>query len=85
MEPIGHIAGIGAAINGFTSTIMAVPIATCIGAYITNTALPLFVGFFICGIISLLLIGFLYFTNKNPLVSVFHKVPRPINKGIFLW
>ena len=65
MEPIGHIAGIGAAINGFTSTIMAVPIATCIGAYITNTALPLFVGFFICGIISLLLIGYLYFTNKN--------------------
>ena len=65
MEPIGHIAGIGAAINGFTSTIMAVPIATCIGAYITNTALPLFVGFFICGIISLLLIGFLYFTNNK--------------------
>ena len=27
MEPIGHIAGIGAAINGFVSTIMAVPIA----------------------------------------------------------
>jgi DHA1 family bicyclomycin/chloramphenicol resistance-like MFS transporter len=70
MEPIGHIAGIGAAINGFTSTIMAVPIATCIGAYITNTALPLFVGFFICGIISLLLIGFLYFTNKKEMARL---------------
>ena len=70
MEPIGHIAGIGAAINGFTSTIMAVPIATCIGAYITNTALPLFVGFFICGIISLLLIGYLYFTNKKEMARL---------------
>jgi len=70
MEPIGHIAGIGAAINGFTSTIMAVPIATCIGAYITNTALPLFVGFFICGIISLLLIGYLYFTNNKEMARL---------------
>ena len=65
MEPIGHIAGVGAAINGFTSTIMAVPIATFIGAYITNTALPLFIGFFICGIISLLLIVHLYLSNKR--------------------
>ncbi|WP_082864318.1 multidrug effflux MFS transporter [Polaribacter atrinae] len=56
MEPIGHIAGVGAAINGFVSTIMAVPIATFIGSYITDTALPLFLGFFVCGMISLLLI-----------------------------
>ncbi len=55
MEPIGHIAGVGAAINGFVSTIMAVPIATFIGSYITDTALPLFIGFFVCGVISLLL------------------------------
>lgn len=57
MEPIGHIAGIGAAINGFISTIMAVPIATYIGSYIDKTALPLFIGFFVCGCIALLLIG----------------------------
>jgi DHA1 family bicyclomycin/chloramphenicol resistance-like MFS transporter len=44
---------------------MAVPIATFIGAYITDTALPLFIGFFICGIISLLLIGHLYHSNKR--------------------
>ncbi|MGJ8760750.1 MULTISPECIES: multidrug effflux MFS transporter [unclassified Polaribacter] len=56
MEPIGHIAGVGAAINGFVSTIMAVPIATFIGSYITDTALPLFIGFFVCGTIALLLI-----------------------------
>ena len=64
MEPIGHIAGVGAAINGFVSTIMAVPIATFIGSFITTTALPLFVGFFVCGSIALLLIALLKY-RKN--------------------
>lgn len=62
MEPIGHIAGVGAAISGFVSTIMAVPIATFIGSYITKTALPLFIGFFICGLLSFTL---LLFTKKR--------------------
>ena len=65
MEPIGHIAGIGAAINGFISTIMAVPIATFIGGYINETALPLFAGFFACGFIALMLIGSLVFIKKR--------------------
>eukprot|EP01090_Pellita_catalonica_P006866 TRINITY_DN1723_c0_g1_i4.p1 TRINITY_DN1723_c0_g1~~TRINITY_DN1723_c0_g1_i4.p1 ORF type:complete len:393 (-),score=41.60 TRINITY_DN1723_c0_g1_i4:49-1227(-) len=56
MQPVGHIAGIGAAINGFVSTIMAVPIATFIGKYVETTTLPLFMGFFICGALSLSLI-----------------------------
>ncbi len=68
MEPIGHIAGIGAAINGFISTIMAVPIATYIGSYIDKTALPLFIGFFVCGIISLLLIRYLKYSNRKTTV-----------------
>jgi DHA1 family bicyclomycin/chloramphenicol resistance-like MFS transporter len=59
MQPVGHIAGVGSAINGFVSTIMAVPIATFIGSYVIETALPLFIGFFICGLCSLLLIQFL--------------------------
>ena len=65
MEPIGHIAGIGAAINGFISTIMAVPIATFVGSYIDKTALPLFAGFFGCGFIALLLIGTLEYIKKR--------------------
>ena len=68
MEHIGHIAGIGAAINGFVSTIMAVPIATFIGSYINETALPLFIGFFVCGFLSLLLIASLKFKKKEGLV-----------------
>ncbi len=53
MEPIGHIAGIGAAINGFVSTIMAVPIANYIGSFVQDTVWPMFVGLAICGLLAL--------------------------------
>jgi DHA1 family bicyclomycin/chloramphenicol resistance-like MFS transporter len=56
MQPIGHIAGIGSALNGFVSTVMAVPIAGYIGKYVVVTAYPLFVGFLICGCISMILL-----------------------------
>ncbi|MBQ0788226.1 MAG: multidrug effflux MFS transporter [Oceanihabitans sp.] len=52
MEPIGHIAGIGAAITGFISTLMAVPIANFIGSFVKDTALPLFIGFTVFGTLS---------------------------------
>lgn len=55
MEPIGHIAGIGAAITGFVATLMAVPIANFIGGFVDTTALPLFIGFSAFGILSLLI------------------------------
>jgi DHA1 family bicyclomycin/chloramphenicol resistance-like MFS transporter len=63
MQPVGHIAGVGAAINGFVSTIMAVPIATFIGSYVIETALPLFIGFFFCGLMCVLLLRI--FPNKK--------------------
>ncbi|MEZ4809100.1 MAG: multidrug effflux MFS transporter [Allomuricauda sp.] len=53
MEPIGHIAGIGAAINGFASTVLAIPIATFIGEFVKEDVWPLFAGLGICGIVSL--------------------------------
>ena len=59
MQPIGHIAGLGSAINGFVSTIMAVPIATFIGSFMKTTSLPLFIGFAVCGTISILLLQIL--------------------------
>ena len=55
MEPIGHVAGIGSAITGFLSTLMAVPIATYIGGFVNTTALPLFFGFAICGSLGLII------------------------------
>ncbi len=38
MQPIGHIAGIGAAITGFLSTMMAVPISIYIGKFVEQRA-----------------------------------------------
>ena len=64
MQPIGHIAGIGAAISGFVSTIMGIPIAMFIGMYVSLTALPLFIGFLLCGVCSLLLLLFLRRATK---------------------
>jgi DHA1 family bicyclomycin/chloramphenicol resistance-like MFS transporter len=55
MQPLGHIAGIGSAINGFISTVMAVPIANYIGSFVTDSVLPLFIGFSIFGFLSLLI------------------------------
>lgn len=54
MQPLGHIAGIGAALNGFISTVMAVPIANFIGGFVKTSVLPLFVGFSIFGVLSVL-------------------------------
>lgn len=54
MQPLGHIAGIGAALNGFISTVMAVPIANYIGSFVKDSALPLFIGFLIFGFLSFL-------------------------------
>jgi len=54
MQPLGHIAGIGAAINGFASTILAVPVANYIGGFVKDSVLPLFIGFSIFGTLSLL-------------------------------
>ena len=45
LQPIGHIAGIGAAITGFISTLFAVPIGAFIGNFISASAYPMFVGF----------------------------------------
>jgi len=68
MQPLGHIAGIAASLNGFISTIMAVAIATTIGYLMKSTAVPLFVGFLCSGTISILLIRSLSFGIKVGMV-----------------
>lgn len=68
MQPIGHIAGIGAAITGFISTIMAVPISIFIGKFTSTTALPIFIGFSICGFLSVLLLLYLK-VSKNRILT----------------
>jgi len=61
MQPVGHIAGIAAAITGLISTLMAVPISTFIGRYVETSTLPLFIGFSVCAAIS---IGILWYVNN---------------------
>ena len=68
MQPLGHIAGIGAAINGFISTVMAVPIANYIGSFVDTSVLPLFIGFSFFGIMSLLI--FILIKNKASLAKI---------------
>jgi len=69
MEPVGHIAGIAAAITGFISTIMAVPISIFIGRFISGTALPLFIGFSICAALSIGLLIYLKTDEKRTTVT----------------
>lgn len=66
MEPIGHMAGIGSALNGFISTVMAVPIADFIGKYVVDSTTPLFVGFLVSGLLSLILF---YYLKRKPEVK----------------
>ena len=56
MQPMGHIAGMAAALTGFISTIMALPISTFIGTFIQNQVWPIFLGFTLCGAISLIIL-----------------------------
>ncbi len=66
MQPVGHIAGIAAAITGLVSTLMSVPISIYIGRLIDDTALPLFIGFAVCGALSLVVLAFLkYYRPKT--------------------
>ncbi len=65
MEPVGHIAGIAAAITGFIATIMGVVISTFIGKYVIDSVLPMFIGFMVCGILSLLILAIFYFRRNK--------------------
>lgn len=45
MEPLGHIAGVGAAVVGSLSTFISVPLGVYIGTSYDGTVLPLIAGF----------------------------------------
>ncbi|MCV2885861.1 multidrug effflux MFS transporter [Aestuariibacter sp. AA17] len=50
MLPLGHVAGLGAAIIGFISSFLSVPIAIFIGSYIVDSVSPMVMGFLVCSI-----------------------------------
>lgn len=53
MEPVGHIAGTAASIQGFVSTLGATVIGILIGQAYDGTTLPLSIGFLLSGIAAL--------------------------------
>ena len=65
MEPVGHIAGIGAAITGFIATIMGVAISTYIGQFVIDSVLPMFIGFLVCGFISFGVLAYFFLGKKG--------------------
>jgi DHA1 family bicyclomycin/chloramphenicol resistance-like MFS transporter len=57
MEPLGHIAGVGAAVVGSLSTLLAVPLGTLVGQGYNGTVLPLVGGFAILSLLALLVMS----------------------------
>jgi DHA1 family bicyclomycin/chloramphenicol resistance-like MFS transporter len=67
MDPLGHIAGIGASVIGFISSTLSVILAIFIGNTYNDTVLPIVLGFAICASMALLLISTLRFLPKQSL------------------
>lgn len=57
MEPVGHMAGLGAAIIGSISTFVALPLGWAIGAAYDGTVISLVAGYAVFGVISLLVVA----------------------------
>ena len=55
MEPLGHIAGVGAAVVGSLSTLVATPLGAGIGQAYNGTVTPLALGFAVFGLGALVL------------------------------
>jgi DHA1 family bicyclomycin/chloramphenicol resistance-like MFS transporter len=57
MEPLGHLAGIGAAVVGSLSTLISMPLGTIIGQRYNGTVTPLIAGILILSGLSLLVVN----------------------------
>lgn len=55
MEPVGHLAGMGAAVVGSLSTLLATPLGLAIGQAYNGTVTPLVLGFTVLGLGALAL------------------------------
>ena len=52
MTPVGHIAGLGAAVVGSLSTLLALPASALIGAFYNGTVMPLVMGFGVFSVVT---------------------------------
>jgi len=63
MEPLGHLAGIGAAIVGSLSTLIQMPLGTIIGQNYNGTIFPLVIGITILTLLSIFVV---YWVESQP-------------------
>jgi DHA1 family bicyclomycin/chloramphenicol resistance-like MFS transporter len=69
MEPLGHMAGIGAAVVGSLSTLISMPLGTFIGRSYNGTVLPLVVSIAILAGISIFVVRWTE-SEKKSLINV---------------
>jgi DHA1 family bicyclomycin/chloramphenicol resistance-like MFS transporter len=70
MQPLGHIAGIGSAVVGSLSTLIAVPLGMLIGQSYNGTILPLVTGIAILAAASLIMIRWTDADSSNKVESL---------------
>jgi len=66
MEPLGHIAGVGAAVVGALTTLISLLLGTLIGQSYNGTVLPLVGGFMVLSIASLIV---MYWVERSTRLS----------------
>ena len=71
MEPMGHVAGTGSAVQGFVTTTGGALIGAFIGQNFNGTVVPLTLGFSLCGLAALAIVlaterGRLFQTTQAP-------------------
>ena len=63
LEPLGHMAGLGAAFVGSISTFLSLPLAWVIGHQFDGTVFPLVIGFALLGLATC---GVVFWTDREP-------------------
>ncbi|WP_145306317.1 multidrug effflux MFS transporter [Gimesia fumaroli] len=66
MEPLGHIAGVGSAVMGALSTLIAVPCGILIGHSFNGTVIPVISGFAVSGVLITLVMHWVESKAETP-------------------
>jgi DHA1 family bicyclomycin/chloramphenicol resistance-like MFS transporter len=81
MEPVASVAGIGASLQGFISTVSGALVGALIGRQFNGTLLPLPAGSLCCGLASLL---FVLLAENGKLFRAHHPASTAAEKGVEL-
>ncbi|MFA3790937.1 multidrug effflux MFS transporter [Aliiglaciecola sp. SL4] len=76
MMPLGHIAGLGAAVTGSLSSAFAVPVALFIGSFVKNDILPISIGFLVFSLITMVCFRVAGTGDKEPQVCNTRKITK---------